>query len=71
MSATTLLQLEKEHVKKCKLGHSKVALKIITTPTSVFFIVERSQAFPAISICNYLPIRFENFIEPFLNFTNS
>ncbi|CAF1520876.1 unnamed protein product [Rotaria sp. Silwood1] len=41
------------------------------TQTSVSFIVERSQAFPAVSICNYSPFRLDNFIEPFLNFTNS
>ncbi|CAF1316500.1 unnamed protein product [Rotaria sordida] len=41
------------------------------TQTSVSFIVERSQAFPAVSICNFSPIRFDNFIEPFLNFTKS
>ncbi|CAF1533278.1 unnamed protein product [Rotaria sordida] len=41
------------------------------TQTSVSFIVERSQAFPAVSICNYSPMRFDNFIEPFLNFTKS
>ncbi|CAF1004824.1 unnamed protein product [Rotaria sp. Silwood1] len=41
------------------------------TQTSVSFAVERSQAFPAVSICNYSPVRFDNFIEPFINFTNS
>jgi len=41
------------------------------TQTSVFVIVERLQTFPAVSICNYAPIRFDTFIEPFLNYTNS
>ncbi|CAF3610006.1 unnamed protein product [Rotaria sp. Silwood1] len=41
------------------------------TQTSVSFAVERSQAFPAVSICNYSPFRLDNFIEPFINFTNS
>ncbi|CAF0965271.1 unnamed protein product [Rotaria sordida] len=40
------------------------------TQTSVSIIVLRSQAFPAVSICNYSPVRFDTFIEPFLNFTN-
>ena len=41
------------------------------TQTSVSVVVERSQHFPAVSICNYSPIRFDRFIGPFLNFTNS
>ena len=41
------------------------------TQTSVSVVVERSQPFPAVSICNYSPIRFDRFIGPFLNFTNS
>lgn len=41
------------------------------TQTSVSVLVERSQPFPAVSICNYSPIRFDRFIGPFLNYTNS
>jgi hypothetical protein len=41
------------------------------TQTSVSFLVARSQPFPAVTICNYSPLRYDAFIEPFLNFTNS
>jgi hypothetical protein len=41
------------------------------TQTSVSFVVARSQPFPAVSICNYSPLRYDVFIEPFLNYTNS
>jgi hypothetical protein len=41
------------------------------TQTSVSIIVDRSQPFPAVSICNYSPLRFDTFIGPFLNYTNS
>ena len=41
------------------------------TQTSVSVLVERSQPFAAVSICNYSPLRFDRFIGPFLNFTNS
>jgi hypothetical protein len=41
------------------------------TQTSVSIIVDRSQPFPAVSICNYSPVRFDTFINPFLNYTNS
>lgn len=41
------------------------------TQTSVSFIVNRSQDFPAVSICNYSPLRYDTFIKPFLNYTNS
>ena len=40
------------------------------TQTSVAFVVARSQPFPAVSICNYSPIRYDRFIGPFLNYTN-
>lgn len=39
--------------------------------TSVSVIVEWSQAFPAVSICNYPPLRYDRFIDPFLNYTNT
>ena len=41
------------------------------TQTSVSIVVERSQAFPAVTICNYAPARFDLLIGPFLNFTNA
>jgi len=41
------------------------------TQTAVSFVVARSQPFPAVSICNYSPFRYDVFIEPFLNYTNS
>ena len=41
------------------------------TQTSVSIVVERSQAFPAVSICNYQPVIYDRLIGPFLNYTNS
>ena len=41
------------------------------TQTSVSIVVERLQAFPAVTICNYEPARFDTVMPPFLNFTNS
>jgi hypothetical protein len=41
------------------------------TQTSVSIVVERSQAFPAVTFCNYAPARFDRVIVPFLNYTNS
>ncbi|CAF0721362.1 unnamed protein product [Adineta ricciae] len=41
------------------------------TQTSVSFVVQRTQPFPAVSFCNYAPIRFDKFIGPFINYTNS
>ncbi len=41
------------------------------TQTSVAVIVEWPQAFPAVTICNYSPLRYDRFIDPFLNYTNS
>ncbi|CAF1563569.1 unnamed protein product, partial [Adineta steineri] len=40
------------------------------TQTSVSFVTEWPQAFPAVTICNYSPIRYDRFITPFLNYTN-
>ena len=40
------------------------------TQTSVSVVVERSQDFPAVTICNYSPARFDLVIGPLLNFTN-
>jgi hypothetical protein len=34
-------------------------------------IVEWPQAFPAVTICNYSPLRYDQFIGPFLNYTNA
>lgn len=41
------------------------------TQTSVSIVIERSQAFPAVTICNYGPARFDLLVGPFLNFTNA
>jgi hypothetical protein len=41
------------------------------TQTSVSVIVAHSQPFPAVSICNYSPLRYDAFINDFLNYTNS
>lgn len=41
------------------------------TQTSVSIVVERSQAFPAVTFCNYAPARYDQIIVPFLNYTNS
>jgi hypothetical protein len=41
------------------------------TQTSVSIIVEWPQAFPAVTICNYSPLRYDQFIGPFLNYTNT
>jgi hypothetical protein len=39
--------------------------------TSVSIIVEWPQAFPAVTICNYSPLRYDQFIGHFLNYTNA
>lgn len=36
--------------------------------TSVSVIVEWPQAFPAVTICNYCPLRYDRFIGPYLNY---
>jgi len=41
------------------------------TQTSISVDFEWPQYFPAFSICNLSPIRFDRFIEPFINYTNS
>lgn len=41
------------------------------TQTSVSIVVERSQAFPAVSICNYQPVLYDRLIGPFLDYTNA
>ncbi|CAF0841505.1 unnamed protein product [Rotaria sp. Silwood1] len=41
------------------------------TQTSVSIFVERSQVFPAVTFCNYSPVRYDHLIGPFLNYTNS
>ncbi|UJR17418.1 hypothetical protein I4U23_004313 [Adineta vaga] len=41
------------------------------TQTSVSIIVEWPQAFPAVTVCNYSPLRYDRFIDPFLNYTNT
>ncbi|UJR27016.1 hypothetical protein I4U23_008321 [Adineta vaga] len=41
------------------------------TQTSVSFVVEWPQSFPAVTVCNYSPLRYDRFVEPFLNYTNT
>ncbi|CAF1305218.1 unnamed protein product [Adineta steineri] len=41
------------------------------TEISVEFIEEWPQAFPAVTICNYSPLRYDQFIMPYLNYTNT
>ncbi len=41
------------------------------TQTSVSIVEEWPQAFPAVTICNYSPLRYDRFIGPFLNYTNT
>ncbi len=41
------------------------------TQTSVTFDAEWPQPFPAVTICNYSPLRYDQFIEPYLNYTNA
>jgi hypothetical protein len=41
------------------------------TQTSISIVVERSQTFPAVTFCNYSPVRYDRIIGPFLNYTNS
>ncbi|CAM4896408.1 unnamed protein product [Rotaria socialis] len=41
------------------------------TQTSVTIVVEWPQLFPAVSICNYGMIRYDRFIGPFVNYTNT
>ncbi|CAM4763905.1 unnamed protein product [Rotaria magnacalcarata] len=41
------------------------------TQTSVTMNIESMQYFPAVSICNYSPVRFDTFIVPFVNYTNA
>jgi hypothetical protein len=41
------------------------------TQTSVSIVIERSQAFPAVTFCNYAPARFDLVIGPLLDYSNS
>ncbi|CAF0966874.1 unnamed protein product [Adineta steineri] len=41
------------------------------TQTSVSTINEWPQAFPAVTVCNNSPFRYDTFIGPYLNYTNS
>ena len=41
------------------------------TQTSISIVAQRSQAFPAVTFCNYSPARFDQIIRPLLNYTNS
>lgn len=39
--------------------------------TLVSIAEENNPVFPAVTICNYSPLRYDRFIEPFLNYTNA
>ncbi|CAF0849586.1 unnamed protein product [Adineta steineri] len=41
------------------------------TETSINAVDEWPQPFPAVTICNYSPFRYDTLIEPFLNYTNA
>lgn len=41
------------------------------TQTSITYTEQWPQAFPAVTICNYSPYRYDQFIGPFLNYINS
>ncbi|CAF1214339.1 unnamed protein product [Adineta steineri] len=41
------------------------------TQTSVDFVGQWPQVFPAVTFCNYSPIRYDRFIESFTTYTNS
>lgn len=41
------------------------------TQTSVTTIIERTQKFPAVTFCNYSPLRYDLFIQPFRHFINA
>jgi hypothetical protein len=42
-----------------------------STQTSVNIISEWPQHFPAFTVCNLAPVRYDRFSEPFLNYTNT
>ncbi len=50
---------------------SIVAYFSYPTQTLVSTIVEWPQAFPAVTICNYSPIRYDRLIGSYLNYTNA
>lgn len=39
------------------------------TQTNVDMVVERSQKFPAVTVCNYCPARFDRIVGPLINYT--
>ena len=41
------------------------------TQTSVSIVAQAKEPFPAVTICNYCPARFDLMIGPFLNYTNA
>ena len=41
------------------------------TQTTLSYVVERPQAFPAVTFCNYMPARYDYLIKDLLNYTNS
>ena len=40
------------------------------TQTSVSIVIDQQAAFPAVTICNYAPFRFDRVLEPLLNYAN-
>ena len=41
------------------------------TQTAVSVVIDQQAAFPAVTICNYSPLRSDHVLEPFLNYTNA
>ena len=41
------------------------------TKTTISMTVERSQSFPAVTLCNYSPGRYDLLLEPWLNYTRA
>lgn len=41
------------------------------TQTTIDVVQRWPLAFPAVTICNYFPLRYDQFIGPFLNYTNA
>ncbi|CAF3823949.1 unnamed protein product [Adineta steineri] len=63
------------------IGFAAIMVYFIVKAISAYFgyptqfnldvVSEWPQYFPAVTICNSSPLRFDKFIEPFLNYTNS
>ena len=41
------------------------------TQTSVSIVIDQWQKFPAVTICNYSPLRYDRLIKPYLAYTNA